>query len=140
MGTMAGEPADSEPGSGSNPGPGSELTRLRDLVRVFVDERDWDQFHTPKNLASALCVEAAELLEPFQWLQTGRRDELGDAKLGQVRHEMADVLVYLIRLADKLDVDLGAAVLEKMALNGSKYPADKVRGDARKYSDYPHDP
>lgn len=114
-----------------------ELTDLRDTVRQFVEERDWDQFHTPKNLSSALTVEAAELLEHFQWLQRGDAAELGERKLEQVRHEMADVLVYLIRLADKLDVDLHAAVLEKMVLNRAKYPADKVRGDARKYTDYP---
>jgi NTP pyrophosphatase (non-canonical NTP hydrolase) len=114
-----------------------ELTSLRDAVRQFVDERDWDQFHTPKNLSAALTVEAAELLEHFQWLERGDAAELGAGKLEQVRHEMADVLVYLIRLADKLDVDLHAAVLEKMVLNRAKYPADKVRGDARKYSEYP---
>lgn len=113
-----------------------EFARVRDLVRVFVDERDWDQFHTPKNLASALIVEAAELLEHFQWLQHGRIDELGPEKLVQVRHEMADVLVYLVRLADKLDVDLVAAVDEKMVLNRAKYPAELVRGDARKYHEY----
>ncbi|MGX9221490.1 nucleotide pyrophosphohydrolase [Massilia varians] len=114
----------------------SDLIRLRDLVRAFVDERDWDQFHTPKNLASALSVEAAELLEHFQWLQHGRPEELGPDKLVQVRHEMADVLVYLVRLADKLDVDLFAAVQEKMVLNRAKYPAEQVRGDARKYYEY----
>ena len=113
-----------------------ELARLRAIVRQFVDERDWDQFHTPKNLSSALAVEAAELLEHFQWLQHGRLDELGADKLVQVRHEMADVLVYLVRLADKLDVDLMAAVEEKMVLNRAKYPADQVRGDARKYHEY----
>jgi NTP pyrophosphatase (non-canonical NTP hydrolase) len=116
-------------------GPG-ELTRLRDLVRAFVDERDWDQFHTPKNLSAALTVEAAELLEHFQWLQTGSADELGEGKVREVRHEMADVLVYLVRLADKLDVDLMAAVEEKMVLNRAKYPAELVRGDARKYDEY----
>lgn len=114
----------------------SDLTRLRELVRQFVDERDWDQFHTPKNLASALSVEAAELLEHFQWLQHGRIEELGPDKLVEVRHEMADVLVYLVRLADKLDVDLFAAVQEKMVLNREKYPAEQVRGDARKYHEY----
>ena len=114
----------------------ADLDRMRDMVRAFVAERDWGQFHTPKNLASALSVEAAELLEHFQWLQHGRIDELGDEKLVQVRHEMADVLVYLVRLADKLDVDLMAAVEEKMVLNRAKYPADKVRGDARKYHEY----
>jgi NTP pyrophosphatase (non-canonical NTP hydrolase) len=113
------------------------LSTLRELVREFAAERDWDQFHTPKNLSSALCVEAAELLEHFQWLKTGEPAELGEARAGQVRLEMADVLVYLIRLADKLDVDLHAAVLDKMVLNRAKYPADKVRGDARKYSEYP---
>jgi NTP pyrophosphatase (non-canonical NTP hydrolase) len=117
-----------------------ELMRLRDLVRVFVDERDWDQFHTPKNLSSALSVEAAELLEHFQWLKHGQADELGTDKLEQVRHEMADVLVYLVRLADKLDVDLMAAVEEKMVLNRAKYPAELVRGDARKYDEYKQKP
>jgi NTP pyrophosphatase (non-canonical NTP hydrolase) len=115
---------------------GSELARLRDEIRRFVDERDWDQFHTPKNLSMALSVEAAELLEHFQWLKSGNGDELNAEKLTQIRHEMADVLTYLIRLADKLDVDLEQAVCEKMKLNRTKYPADKVRGDARKYSEY----
>jgi NTP pyrophosphatase (non-canonical NTP hydrolase) len=113
-----------------------ELAQLRALVRQFVDERDWDQFHTPKNLSAALTVEAAELLEHFQWLQTGSAAELGEGKLRAVRHEMADVLVYLVRLADKLDVDLMAAVQEKMVLNREKYPAELVRGDARKYHEY----
>lgn len=114
----------------------SDLLALRAIVRQFVDERDWDQFHSPKNLASALTVEAAELLEHFQWLQSGRVEELGPDKLKEVRHEMADVLVYLVRLADKLDVDLFAAVEEKMVLNRAKYPAEQVRGDARKYYEY----
>ena len=112
----------------------NDLTNIRDTVRTFVTERDWDQFHTPKNLSSALSVEAAELLEHFQWLKSGTAEELGPAKLEQVRHEMADVLVYLVRLADKLDA---ASVEEKMNLNRAKYPADKVRGDARKYYEYP---
>jgi NTP pyrophosphatase (non-canonical NTP hydrolase) len=120
-----------------NPSEPGELAAIRDQIRSFVDERDWDQFHTPKNLSSALCVEAAELLEHFQWLERGTVEELGPAKLEQVRHEMADVLVYLVRLADKLDVDLSAAVVEKMVLNRAKYPAELVRGDARKYNEYP---
>jgi NTP pyrophosphatase (non-canonical NTP hydrolase) len=114
----------------------NDLARLREIVRQFVNERDWDQFHTPKNLSSALAVEAAELLEHFQWLRSGGSDELDEAKLREVRHEMADVLVYLVRLADKLDVDLMAAVEEKMVLNRLKYPADRVRGDPRKYHAY----
>lgn len=116
--------------------PVSDLLALRDQVRAFADERDWDQFHTPKNLATALSVEAAELLEPFQWLRTGDAGELGAKNLAHVAHEAADVLVYLVRLADKLDIDLMAAVAEKMALNRDKYPADKVRGDSRKYTEY----
>lgn len=114
----------------------NDLGELRELVRQFVAERDWDKFHTPKNLATALSIEASELLEPFQWLVSGDKTELDDVKLTAIRHEMADVLVYLVRLADKMDVDLFQAVLEKMALNRVKYPADKVRGDSRKYSDY----
>ncbi len=113
-----------------------DLIAVRDIARQFAEERDWDQFHTPRNLASALCVEAAELLEPFQWLGKGEAAELDEAKQTAVRHEMADVLVYLVRLADKMEVDLFDAVLEKMALNRAKYPADKVRGDARKYNEY----
>ena len=114
----------------------SDLETLRDLIREFVAERDWDQFHTPKNLATALSVEAAELLEHFQWLQTGAMDELPELKREQIRHELADVLVYLIRLADKMDVNLHDAVTEKMKINREKYPAEKVRGDSRKYSEY----
>ena len=114
----------------------SDLASLRDLVRQFADERDWDKFHTPKNLATALSVEASELLEPFQWLTTGEKGELDESKQTAIRHEMADVLLYLVRLADKLDVDLYQACLEKMDVNRTKYPAEKVRGDSRKYSDY----
>ena len=114
----------------------SDLITLRDKTRAFVAERDWQQFHTPKNLASALCVEAAELLEPFQWLKTGKIEELGPEGLTNVKHEMADVLVYLIQLADSLQIDLKAAVDEKMTLNALKYPAQQVRGDARKYDQY----
>ncbi|ALL68130.1 nucleotide pyrophosphohydrolase [Paraburkholderia caribensis MBA4] len=114
----------------------SDLLAVRDLLRQFVDERDWSRFHSPKNLATALSVEASELLEPFQWLQSGEKSELADDKLTAIRHEMADVLTYLVMLADRLDVDLYAAVLEKIELNRAKYPAHKVRGDSRKYSEY----
>jgi NTP pyrophosphatase (non-canonical NTP hydrolase) len=114
----------------------AQLDELRELLREFTRERDWSRFHTPKNLAAALSVEASELLEPFTWLASGDRTELDETKLTSVRHEMADVFAYLIMLADALDVDLHRALIEKMALNRAKYPADKVRGDARKYSDY----
>ena len=114
----------------------NELLELRELVRTFVAERDWDQFHTPKNLAVSLCVEAAELLEPFQWLATGNRGELTSKQLTNIRHEMADVLIYLLRLADKFDVELASAVREKLDLNAVKYPVHQVKGDARKYDEY----
>lgn len=114
--------------------PLDSLLTLRNEIRAFVRERDWEQFHTPKNLAMALTVEAAELQEIFQWLSDGTA--LDDRQREAARHELADTLVYLIRLADVLEVDLTAAVREKMALNAAKYPADKVRGDSRKYSEY----
>src|SRR5258708_1071201 len=114
----------------------SDLASLRDLVRQFADERDWDKFHTPKNLATALSVEASELLEPFQWLTSGDKSNLDESKQVAIRHEMAEVLLYLVRLEDKLDVDLYQACLEKMDVNRTKCPAEKVRGDSRKYSDY----
>ena len=113
------------------------LDELRDMIRTFVQERDWEQFHTPKNLAVSLAVEAAELLEPFQWLRTGEGQELSDVARIHVRHEIADVLVYVIRLADKLDINLSQAVREKLDHNRAKYPAEKVRGDPRKYDQYP---
>jgi NTP pyrophosphatase (non-canonical NTP hydrolase) len=114
----------------------SELVQMRDMLREFVRERDWSRFHSPKNLAAALSVEASELLEPFTWLASGDKSELDEAKLQAIRHEMADVLAYLVMLADSLDVDLHRALIEKMALNRSKYPAHKVKGDARKYTEY----
>src|SRR5471032_1781559 len=116
--------------------PTDSLTELRDRIRQFTAERDWEQFHTPKNLAMALSVEVAELVEHFQWLATGADAELDDAKRTGIRHELADVLVYLIQLADKCQVDLREAVLEKMLLNAAKYPAAQVKGDARKYNEY----
>ena len=111
------------------------LAQLRDALRQFAAERDWDQFHSPKNLASALSVEAAELLECFQWLTEPQSRELDPVQRQQVREEMADVLNYLVRLADKLDVDLLEAAREKIAKNAVKYPADKARGSIRKYTE-----
>lgn len=116
--------------------PEVQYTDIRDRLRQFVAERDWAQFHTPKNLASALTVEAAELLEIFQWLPTGKADELDEQARTAIRHEMADVLNYLVMLADALDVDLFAASMEKIVLNAIKYPVLQVKGDARKYTEY----
>ncbi|MBM9615049.1 nucleotide pyrophosphohydrolase [Desulfobulbus rhabdoformis] len=96
-----------------------ELTRE---LRHFAGERDWDRHHTPKNLASALIVEAAELLEHFQWLSQEESQDLAPEKKKEVAHEIADVFIYLTRLADRLDIDLMAAASEKMGLNAIKYP------------------
>ena len=111
------------------------LRELRDALRRFSAERDWDQYHAPKNLAMALSVEAAELLEHFQWISEDESKRLPAELLAKVREELADVLIYLVRLADKLDVDLLAAARDKLALNAAKYPVDKARGNSRKYSE-----
>lgn len=91
-------------------------------------DRDWDQFHSPRNLAAALSVEAAELLEHFQWLSDDESRALGANKLEAVSLEMADVLLYLVRLSDKLGVDLMRAAKKKIALNAAKYPVERTRG------------
>ncbi|HMS77975.1 MAG TPA: nucleotide pyrophosphohydrolase [Burkholderiaceae bacterium] len=109
------------------------LTELRDALRAFSAERDWDRFHAPKNLAAALVVEAGELLEPFQWLSEDQSAALPPDALEAVRLEMAEVLLYLVRLADRLDVDLADAARRKMALNALKYPVDRARGRSDKY-------
>lgn len=108
------------------------LAQLRDRLRQFAAEREWQQFHAPKNLAMALSVEAAELLEHFQWLSEDASRQLPGAKLAKVREELADVLLYLVRLADELGVDLAAAARDKIEVNASKYPVDKARGTSRK--------
>lgn len=112
------------------------LNDLRDALRAFAGERDWDQFHAPKNLAMAVAIEAAELMEEFQWLTPEQSAALPAEKLAAVRHEMADVLLYLVRLADKLGVDLIDAAAEKIVINAEKYPAEKVRGKSDKYDKY----
>ena len=111
------------------------LDALRTALRRFATARDWEQFHSPKNLAMALSVEAAELLEHFQWLRQAESAALPPAKRTQVGEEMADVLLYLIRLADRLDVDRIAAARRKMRLNARKYPVSKSRGSSRKYTE-----
>jgi len=111
------------------------LLKLRDALRAFAAERDWDQFHSPRNLAAALSVEAAELLEPFQWLTDEQSRNLSPEARAAVEQELADVLLYLIRLADKLDVDLAQAAVDKIARNTAKYPVSKSKGSNRKYTD-----
>ncbi len=118
-----------------------DVAAVQQAMREFVAARDWDQFHTPKNLVMALAGEAGELCDLFQWLtaEESRRIMSDPARAGAVRDEIADVLVYVLRLADVLDVDLEAAVRTKMEANAAKYPADLVRGRADKYTGYRHD-
>ena len=106
------------------------LTDLRSVVRRFVDERDWRQFHSPKNLSMSLAIEAAELMEHFQWIDIAESRGVAEdpAKLAAVREEIADVLCYLLALANELDLDLSAAVRDKMVKNAAKYPAEQSRG------------
>jgi len=101
----------------------NELETLRDQLRAFAAQRDWTPFHAPKNLACALSVEAAELLEHFQWMTEAQSRTLAPAQLVEVGHEAADVLLYLVQLADQLGIDLMAAARNKIALNAIKYPA-----------------
>ena len=109
------------------------LEFLRDQLRSFAAERDWDQFHSPKNLSAALAVEASELLEIFQWLTEAQSRQLPADTLASVKEEVADVLLYLIRISDKLGIDLIAAAQEKLVLNAKKYPVAVSRGTAAKY-------
>jgi dCTP diphosphatase len=109
-----------------------DLRGLRDALRDFASERDWDQFHTPRNLAASICIESGELLERFQWADKSSKELTAD-EAKAIRHELADVLLYIIRLADKLDIDPIAAAREKIAINALKYPVDKARGSSRKY-------
>jgi NTP pyrophosphatase (non-canonical NTP hydrolase) len=113
----------------------TDLESLRQQLRTFAAERDWDQFHSPKNLASALAVEAAELLEKFQWLTEAQSRQLPPDALEGVKEEVADVLLYLIRLGDKLGIDLIASAQAKIAVNARKYPIDKAHGNSRKYNE-----
>lgn len=112
------------------------LQDLQNRVRAFVNERDWEQFHSPKNLAMAMIVEAAELVEIFQWETTEQSYLMDEKKRTQVSHELADTFVYLLSLADVLGVDLIQAANQKIDLNALKYPVDKARGSNAKYTDY----
>ncbi|MGO3344145.1 MAG: nucleotide pyrophosphohydrolase [Marinomonas sp.] len=113
-----------------------KLEDLKERLQGFADARDWDQFHSPKNLSMALSVEVSELVECFQWLTEEQSKCLTPQQRQAVIDEMADVQVYLLRLATKLDVNLLEAVEQKMQINAAKYPADLVRGNAKKYTDY----
>jgi len=112
------------------------LDHLKTRLREFAVVRDWEQFHSPKNLAMALIVEAAELVEHFQWLTEEQSAALPPDKLAEVEQELADIQIYLIRLADRLNIDLEQAVNAKIELNERRYPAEKVRGSAKKYTEF----
>ena len=114
-----------------------DLGALKEQLAIFAAERDWNQFHNPKNLAMALSVEAAELLEIFQWLTAdqGSAVENDSERKMAVGEELADIVVYAVRMAGVLNIDLSRAIEEKIAKNAVKYPVHKARGNAKKYSD-----
>ncbi len=116
--------------------PQDSLTDLNQRLKAFAQARDWEQFHSPKNLSMALIAECAELVEHFQWLTQEQSMNLPDDKLEEVSLEMADILIFLIRCAEQLDIDLIDAAYRKMAINESRYPAEKVYGDARRATEY----
>ncbi|HUV50582.1 MAG TPA: nucleotide pyrophosphohydrolase [Anaerolineae bacterium] len=111
------------------------MQKLIKKLREFAKERDWDQFHSPKNLSMALSVEVAEVVEHFQWLTEEQSKNLPNDKLEEVETELADILIYLIRLADKLGIDLLAAAQSKIEVNERKYPVGKAKGNAKKYTE-----
>jgi dCTP diphosphatase len=115
------------------------LDTLRQRIREFALARAWERYHTPKNLVMALSVEMAELLEPFQWLTSEQSQNLTPEQHEAVRQEIADVLIYLTRLADLLGIDLLEAASDKLAINARKYPVDKAHGNALKYSNFSDD-
>jgi dCTP diphosphatase len=113
-----------------------DLKALKMALRKFAAERDWDQFHSPKNLAMALIGETAEIIEHFQWLTETESQTLSGAKRAEIQEELGDTLIYLVRLADKLDADLLGAAFDKLEKNRQKYPAQVVKGKAHKYTHY----
>jgi dCTP diphosphatase len=113
----------------------NELEGLRDALRDFADARDWNQFHSPKNLAMALAAESGELLEIFQWLTEEQSRALDAKAQARATEEIADILLYLVRLGDQLGIDPAAAARNKLVENGRKYPVEKARGKATKYTE-----
>jgi len=112
------------------------LFDLRERLRRFTEERDWDKFHSPKNLAMALTAEVGELVEQFQWLTEDQSKILSEPIHKQVEEEIADIFIYLVMLADKLNIDLIDVAYRKIDINMSKYPVELVRGSAKKYTEY----
>lgn len=112
-----------------------EIEALQAALRRFAQERDWEQFHTPKNLATSLSIEAAEVLEHFQWLTDEQSGRLDDLQRTEVGHEIADVFLYLLQLADSLGIDPVAAARDKLEINAARYPVARAKGNSRKYTD-----
>ena len=115
-----------------------DICKLKNRLADFAKIRDWEKFHSPKNLAMAIAGEAGELLEIFQWLteQESVRIKNDPSIKEKVSHELADITLYIISIADKLNIDLNEAILNKMEINNKKYPVSKVRGSAKKYTEY----
>ena len=114
----------------------SELTSIIEQLRAFADERDWQQFHSPKNLSMAISVESAELLEHFQWLTEEQSKQLSPEAKQEVAYEMADIFLYLLRMSDQLDINLIDSARSKICINAEKYPVEKSRGRSDKYTAY----
>jgi len=112
------------------------VQQLRDAMRSFVRERDWEQFHTPKNLSMSIAIEAAELMEHFQWRSPEESSRLDGELQRQVAEELSDIVLYALSMANALDLDLTEALLAKLEKNRRKYPAEQVRGKAHKYTHY----
>ena len=111
-----------------------DIEKIKNKIKHFSKERNWDKFHTPKNLSMALSVEASELVEIFQWLDNKESNNLNDETLKSVKEEIADILIYLIRIADKLNINIEESVIEKLKINEQKYPIDLSKNNATKYN------
>ncbi len=112
------------------------LQELKERMACFVRERDWEQFHTPKNLSMSIAIEAAELMEHFQWLTVEQSRNLGPEALAEIGEELADIVIYSLSMANTLKLDLAETVQAKMDKNIRKYPSEQVRGKAHKYTYY----
>ncbi|MFL2485189.1 MAG: nucleotide pyrophosphohydrolase [Candidatus Neomarinimicrobiota bacterium] len=111
-----------------------DLGKYRSKIREFANKRDWDQFHDPKNLAMALSAEIGELLDIFQWLTSDQSKNLSDKDVKLAKQELGDIMIYLIRLSDKLGIDIEQAVIDKMKINEEKYPIELSKGNSTKYN------
>ncbi|TLP36215.1 nucleotide pyrophosphohydrolase [Arcobacter arenosus] len=111
------------------------IEKLKSILKKFSEERDWEQFHSPKNLSMALSVEASELVEIFQWLTEEQSYNLNESKKQHAKEEVADIAIYLLRICMKLNINLDEAIIEKMKKNEEKYPVAKVKGSAKKYTE-----